>query len=120
VIAWLGVTQYLTLDEVGASLAGLATAPSGTEVVLATLLPDDRVPADDLESVRLVASMAEATGEPRQTRLTQPQVKDLIEATGLRLVGEVGAPDLVEPLFARRTDGLKVNVVELITIARVP
>jgi len=120
VISWLGVTQYLTPDAVSASLAGLATAPSGTEIVLTTLIPDAFVAADELESVRLIASMAQASGEPWLTRLTRQQVKDLIVRNGLRLVGDVGAPDLVEPLFAGRVDGLKPNAVELVTIACVP
>jgi methyltransferase (TIGR00027 family) len=120
VISWLGVTQYLPPDAVSASLAGLATAPSGTEIVLTTLIPDAFVAADELESVRLIASMAQASGEPWLTRLTRQQVKDLIVRNGLRLVGDVGAPDLVEPLFAGRVDGLKPNAVELVTIACVP
>jgi hypothetical protein len=57
---------------------------------------------------------------PWLTRLTRQQVKDLIVRNGLRLVGDVGAPDLVEPLFAGRVDGLKPNAVELVTIACVP
>jgi methyltransferase (TIGR00027 family) len=120
VISWLGVTQYLTLDAVSASLAGLATAPSGAEIVFTTLVPDDLVPAEELGSVRLIASMAEANGEPFLTRLKRQQVRDLIQANGLRLAGEVGVPDLAGPLFAGRADGLKVNAVELVTIARVP
>ncbi|WP_051808840.1 class I SAM-dependent methyltransferase [Actinoplanes subtropicus] len=120
VISWLGVTQYLTPDAVGASLAGLATAPSGTEIVLTTLIPDADVAADDLESVRLVASIVEAGGEPWLTRLTRRATGDLITGSGLRPAGEVGAPHLVEPLFAGRADGLVANAVELVTVARVP
>jgi methyltransferase (TIGR00027 family) len=120
VISWLGVTQYLTPDAVGASLAGLATAPSGTEIVLTTLIPDADVAADDLESVRLIASIVEAGGEPWLTRLTRRATRDLITGSGLRPAGEVGAPDLVEPLFAGRADGLVANAVELVTVARVP
>src|SRR6185312_9486692 len=108
--------QYLTADAVDASLAGLATAPSGTEIVFTTLVPDDVVPADDLESVRLIASMAQASGEPWLTRLTRQEVQELVGPSGLRLIGDVGAPDLVEPLFVGRTDGLKPNVAELVTI----
>jgi methyltransferase (TIGR00027 family) len=120
VISWLGVTQYLTPDAVGASLAGLATAPSGTEIVFTTLVPDALVPADELEFVRLIASMARDSGEPWRTRLTRQEVEDLIVRSGLRLVGEVGAPDLVEPMFAGRADGLAPSAVEPVTIARVP
>jgi methyltransferase (TIGR00027 family) len=120
VISWLGVTQYLTPDAVSASLAGLATAPPGTEIVLTTLIPDAFVAADELESVHLVASLAQAGGEPWLTRLTRQEVQEMIVESGLRLVGDVGVPDLVQPLFAGRTDGLQVNAVEPVTIARVP
>ncbi len=64
VISWLGVTQYLTLDAISISLAGFASAAPGAEVVLTTLVPDEFVPEEDLESVRLIASMAAANGEP--------------------------------------------------------
>jgi methyltransferase (TIGR00027 family) len=120
VISWLGVIPYLTRDAVGASLAGLATAPAGTEIVLTTIVPDASVAADELGFVRLIASLAEAGGEPWRTRLTRREVDELVVRNGLRLVGDVGAPDLVEPLFAGRTDGLEPSPVELITIARVP
>lgn len=120
VISWLGVTQYLTPEAVGASLAGLATAPPGTEIVLTTLVPDAVVAADELDSVRLVESLARAAGEPWHTRLTHQEVEDLIARNGLRLVGDVGVHDLVEPLFAGRTDGLAPNTVEPVTIVRVP
>jgi len=118
VISWLGVTQYLPPEVVGASMHALAGTPPGTEVVFTSVLPEREVPAEDLDSLHRITTSVREDGEPVRTTLAHAEVAALVRESGLELVGDVGAPGLIEPLFAGRRDGLRANAASIVTVAR--
>ena len=120
VIAWLGVTQYLPLAAVAETLAAVAMLPAGSEIVLTTITAESELPPERVEDVRTVQAIAEASGEPWITRPTRVELTQMISDAGLVLIGPAASYDHVRDYFDGRTDGLMLQPVEPVTVARVP
>jgi methyltransferase (TIGR00027 family) len=118
VIAWCGVTQYLSETAISATLKAVAALPSGTELIFTTFLPDERLPEHLRSGGQQIAELAAASGEPFVTRLPPERTAALVSEAGLELVTEMGAPELAE-LFQNRSDGLEPVEGEHIVIATV-
>jgi methyltransferase (TIGR00027 family) len=106
VLSWLGVTMYLTRDDIGRVLAAVAGCAPGTQLVADYMLPAElRDPAGDLY-VELVAAAAAERGEPWRTFLGPEQLSELVSGHGSFDVAHVHQRDQVPPQAWQRTDSL--------------
>jgi methyltransferase (TIGR00027 family) len=119
IFSWLGVTAYLTIGAIEATLRTVASCAAGSEIVL-TYCPTDEF-IDDLgrEFRRTMGPVAAKAGEPYRTLLTPPEASALVEGCGLKVVNHPTRDDLHARYFADRTDGLTPATHERLIVASV-
>lgn len=116
--SWLGVTMYLTIPAIEATLRTVAAAADGSEVVL-TYAPDPRHLDDLGRRYREIAKvLVAALGEPSITFLTREDAEAMCGRSGLEVVDHPDQPDLVRRYFAGRPDGLVPSSAEAVLTAR--
>jgi methyltransferase (TIGR00027 family) len=114
--SWLGVTQYLTLPAIEATLKVVAALPSPSTVVLSFMVPDDDLPPEEAAAARLVADEAAASGEPWLTRFHPTEIVDRLRQLGFGEVVHLTPQQAGSRYFAGRPDGLKApHVAQLIS-----
>ena len=64
VFSWIGVTMYLTLDAIRATLATVAACPAGTRIVLTYNRPQSALQGLGLATETTLAKIATEMGEP--------------------------------------------------------
>src|SRR5262245_17264324 len=84
--SWLGVTQYLTLPAIDATLRVVAALPSPSTIVLSFMLPHIDLPAQEAAVARAVADDAARTGEPWLTRISPQDLAVRLTQLGFRKV----------------------------------
>lgn len=114
--SWLGVTQYLTLPAIEATLKVVAALPSPSTVVLSFMLPEIDLPPEEAAAARLVADDAAARGEPWLTRFHPSEIADRLRQLGFGEVVHLTPQQAGSRYFAGRRDGLKApHVAQLIS-----
>ena len=107
VVAWLGVTMYLTAEAVTETLAAVARLAPGSELIADYLLPaDERDEAGALYGT-LVAQASAEQGEPWLSCFTPGQLADLAGQAGFGAVRAVSQRDTIPTELWRRTDSLR-------------
>ena len=89
VFSWLGVTLYLTLDAINATLATVARCPSGTRIVLTYNLPRDALVGMGAETDAALGSIAAEVGEPIVSLFLPAEIETLLRAHGFADVDEL-------------------------------
>jgi methyltransferase (TIGR00027 family) len=114
--SWLGVTQYLTLPAIDATLEVVAARPSPSTIVLSFMLPDTELPSEEAAAVRAVADDAVTTSEPWLTRIRPQELKARLIKLGFHQVAHLTPQDANARYFAGRRDGLQApHVAQLIS-----
>lgn len=104
--SWLGVTQYLTRDEVFATLRSLtACTQSGSTVVFDYQDSDALDPRKADKGVQLGREVARRAGEPMKAVFDPPALAVDLAAVGLRLVENLSPAEIEERYFRGRSDG---------------
>jgi methyltransferase (TIGR00027 family) len=105
-ISWLGVTYYLTRDDVPSTLRHIAESagPGGT-VVFDYLDPEAFDPDRAARSTRLTRELVRRAGEPMKTGFDPSTLAADLAGCGLRLEENLGPTDIEQRYFAGRTDG---------------
>lgn len=116
-ISWIGVTQYLTLAAIGATLDVIAGAAPGSELVVEYLVPDEMRDDEGRAMAAWFMPRAAASGEPWLTFLAPVEMAGLLGARGLHVAEDVGRREQVDASLWRRSDGLRPH--ELGRLARV-
>jgi methyltransferase (TIGR00027 family) len=104
--SWLGVTMYLTRDEVVSTLRQIAgIAPGGSAVVFDYLDADAFVP--ERASMRIVTAMeyTRRHGEPMKSGLDPATLAQDLAPLGFRLHEDLGPAEIEERYFRGRADG---------------
>jgi methyltransferase (TIGR00027 family) len=99
--SWLGVTMYLTRNEVFATLRSITDiAPVGSAVIFDYFVPEEATPhmKEMQEDLRKI-------GEPIKTTFDPSTLAFELESLGLRLHENLSPSDIQERYFQRRTDG---------------
>src|SRR5262249_19690849 len=114
--SWLGVTQYLTLPAIDATLAVVAALPSPSTIVLSFMLPDAvDLPSEEAAAARAVAEAAAAAGGPWVTRIRPQDLSARLTRLGFREVIHLTPQEANARYFAGRRDGLRApHVAQLI------
>lgn len=104
--SWLGVTHYLTRDEVFATLRAIAeVSPAGSTVIFDYQDADALDPQKASRRVQVGQEAARRAGEPMQTGFDPLRLGADLEGLGLRLKENLGPADIEERYFKGRTDG---------------
>jgi methyltransferase (TIGR00027 family) len=104
VFSWLGVTMYLTLDAIHATLATLAQCRAGTRVVLTYNQPPDVLTSDDAQITAAMAGLAAKMGEPFISRFRFAEMARLLHQHGFSEITDFGPDEARGAYFAGRPD----------------
>jgi methyltransferase (TIGR00027 family) len=107
VIAWLGVTMYLTAEAVAQTLTAVAGLAPGTELIADYLLPQDARDEAGALFGTLVAQASAEQGEPWHSYFTPDQMADLAGRAGFGAVRAVSQRDTIPAELWRRADSLR-------------
>ena len=118
-VAWLGVTMYLTREAIGSVLADIAAFAPGTELVADYMLPAGRRDADGDAYVDLVAPAAAERGEPWRTFLDPGDLTSWLERCGFGAVEHVPQRDAVPAALWQRADALRPSQLSVLARATV-
>jgi methyltransferase (TIGR00027 family) len=106
-VSWLGVTQYLTREDVGTTLDVVGGLAPGTELVMQYLLPREMRDPSGEALANFYMPLSAAFGEPWLTFFTPPEVGELLAARGLAVFEDVGCKDQIDASLWERSDGLR-------------
>jgi methyltransferase (TIGR00027 family) len=106
VVAWLGVTMYLTAEAVAETLAAVAGLAPGTELIADYLLPEEARDEAGALYGALVAQASAEQGEPWRSYFTPDQMADLAGRAGFGAVRAVSQRDTVPAALWERADSL--------------
>ena len=105
--SWLGVTQYLAMEAIRSTLRVVASCPPGSEIVFTYVVTPPFLDGLGLEFIEAISQMADGCGQPRQTRLSPPDARALVEReSGLTVSEHLGRDELHKRYFANRQDDL--------------
>ncbi|MEN6390949.1 MAG: class I SAM-dependent methyltransferase [Syntrophomonas sp.] len=103
---WLGVTMYLTRDEVFATLRSIADiACAGSSVVFDYFHNDAFIPSKGDSKELELREKLHQMGEPQKTGFDPAALASDIMPLGLRLHENLGPSDIQERYFQGQTDG---------------
>jgi methyltransferase (TIGR00027 family) len=111
---WLGVTPYLTPEAVYATLAAVAAAPGGAEIVFDYVIPSETIDVPAAREARAaLAARVAAAGEPLRASFDPATLQARLRALGFATIedlsaGEVGARYAPEQAAKRRGAGARL------------
>jgi methyltransferase (TIGR00027 family) len=106
-VSWLGVTQYLTPEAIGGTLAVIGGFAQGTELVMEYLVPREMRDDAGQALAQLFMPHAVASGEPWLTFFTPAGIEELLAARGLVGTEDLGRRDQIDASLWERSDGLR-------------
>src|SRR5262249_19173525 len=117
--SWLGVTSYLSVDAIEQTLRTVASAASGSEIVLSYLVTRELMDDDDHAFFGILARLTASSSEPLQSFFAPDDIDSLVARSGLVVRDHATHNELIRRYFADRTDGL-VPYAEGLVAAGVP
>jgi methyltransferase (TIGR00027 family) len=107
--SWLGVTPYLTLEAVNATLASIAAMPEGSSVIFDFPSTRDKLTAAQRASFERRAARVAALGEPWISEFDPAALAETMRGMGFRSAEAMGREAINARYFAGRADGLRVG-----------
>lgn len=107
VVTSTGVSMYLTVDAITATLRHVATLAPGSTLAMSFMLPIELADPEVRPGIERAAAGARASGTPFISFFTPTQMLTLARDAGFRQVEHVSAATLAQRYFAGRTDGLR-------------
>jgi methyltransferase (TIGR00027 family) len=104
--SWLGVTQYLTVAAIEATLAFLLSLPRASEVVLSFILPQDALAGIEADAVATAAAKSAEVGEPWLSRFHPADLASQLYRMGFSEVVHLTPEQAQERYLKGRRDGL--------------
>jgi methyltransferase (TIGR00027 family) len=118
VFSWIGVTMYLTLDAIEATLSTLAACRAGTRIVLTYNIPASAVRGLGLGSQSVLARIAGDMGEPFVRVFEPAEAEELMRRLGFDDIGHFGPSDAIDAYFAGRDD-VQLHAAQRLMVATV-
>jgi methyltransferase (TIGR00027 family) len=120
VVASTGVSMYLTIEAIAATLRQIATLAAGSTLAMSFMLPIDMAEPELRPWIERAAAGARDSGTPFISFFTPTQMSDLAREAGFANVHHVSAATLAERYFSGRQDGLRPpNNSEELLVARI-
>jgi methyltransferase (TIGR00027 family) len=104
--SWLGVTQYLTADAIGATLEFVLSLPRSSEIVLSFILPPEALSGFEADILRRAADESAQLGEPWLSTFRAADLKAQLRAMGFSEVIHLTPEEAHERYLRDRRDGL--------------
>jgi methyltransferase (TIGR00027 family) len=104
VFSWIGVTMYLTLDAIEATLATVASCPAGTRIVLTYDQPRSALQGMGLGIATVLAKIVAEMGEPFVSMFEPAQAEALLRRMGFAEIVHFGPDEAVSTFFPGRAD----------------
>jgi O-methyltransferase involved in polyketide biosynthesis len=104
VFTWIGVTMYLTLDAITATLATIARCVPGTQVALTYNQPHHALDSFAVEVTSTFAGMASEMGEPFVSLLLPGEIEELLRRQRFGDIVHFGAQEARTVYFDGRAD----------------
>jgi methyltransferase (TIGR00027 family) len=118
-VAWLGVTMYLSRDAIGRALTAIGTMAPGTELIADYMLPAGMRDAAGDCYVELVGPATAERGEPWLSFFTPAEVSALLAGRGFGPAEHVHQRDTVGAALWQRSDSLRPIELSVLAPARV-
>ena len=107
VVAWLGVTMYLSAEAVAETMTAVGRLAPGTELIADYLLPEGARDEAGALYGALVAQASAEQGEPWRSCFTPDQMADLAHRAGFGAVRTVSQRDTIPVELWQRADSLR-------------
>ena len=124
VFSWMGVTMYLTLDAINATLATLAQCRAGTRVVLTYNQPPAALTSSDAKITGTMAGIAAQLGEPFISRFLRAEIAELLHYHGFGEITDFGPDEARVAYFGGHPDaeiaGAQRVIAATVAPARAP
>jgi methyltransferase (TIGR00027 family) len=118
VFSWIGVTMYLTLAAIEATLETVAACPPGSRIVLTYNPPP---PALDDQALAMHSTMSRVVGEmgePWISLFTPDEASALLHRCGFGAVEHFGPAEAIRTYFGGRTD-VRLGMPQRLLVATV-
>jgi methyltransferase (TIGR00027 family) len=102
--SWIGVTMYLTLDAINATLSAISRCAPGTRVVLTYNQPKDALEGLAASVDEVLAAIAADVGEPFVSLFRPAEIEQLLRDHGFGDIVHFGPEDAIRTYFPARTD----------------
>lgn len=103
--SWLGVSYYLTKEQIDAMLKTIASlVPQGSSIVFD--YADEYLFSSDVKRVQNMVAMANASGEPMKSSFSYPELEKSLENAGLLIYEHLSSDDIEQRFFSNRDDAL--------------
>lgn len=102
--SWIGVTMYLTIEAIRATLATIAMCLPGTRLVLSYNLPRTALNGLGLTLATTMRAIVSELGEPMISLFTPPEIEGLLRELGYDEVTHFGPDEAQARYFADRDD----------------
>jgi methyltransferase (TIGR00027 family) len=104
VFSWIGVTMYLTLQAIEATLATVAACAAGTRIVLTYNRPRSALEGAGLAAENVFAEIASQMDEPFVSVFEPAEAEELVRRCGFADIVHFGPPEALHAYFAGRDD----------------
>ncbi|TME07980.1 MAG: class I SAM-dependent methyltransferase [Chloroflexi bacterium] len=104
VFSWIGVTMYLTVEAIRATLATIATCAPGTRLVLTYNQPLSALHGIGLELDKAIRAFATEAGEPFLSLFVPKEIEALLTEMGFAEIMHFGPDEAIRTYFAGRSD----------------
>ena len=103
--SWLGVTYYLSREDIEATLQSIAQiAPRGSNIIFDYMDTDAFIPEKAGRLVQLMQDIARQVGEPMKAGFDPGELAHDLKRLGLYLQENLNPSDIEERYFQRRSD----------------
>jgi methyltransferase (TIGR00027 family) len=120
VFSWVGVTMYLTLDAISATLATMAGCRAGSRVVLTYNQPPALLGGTTAQIAAAFAGIAAEMGEPFVSRFLPGQIDQLLHGHGFGEIADFGPDEARAAYFQGRTDADIAGAQRLVAATVMP
>ena len=118
VFSWIGVTMFLTLEAIEATLETVAACPLDSRIVLTYNPPLSALRNEELAMQSRVSRLAGEMGEPFISLFTPAEAEALLRRCGFGEVEHFGPAEAIRSYFADRPD-VRLGVPQRLLVATV-
>lgn len=118
VFSWIGVTMYLTLAAIEATLETAAACPPGSRIVLTYNPPPSALDGQAISMHGTMSRVVGEMGEPWISLFTPEEAEALLQRCGFGEVAHFGPAEAIRTYFEGRTD-VRLGMPQRLLVATV-